>query len=131
MLLDVKINLDQNGKTSPKLIVAFIILFSSVTSVLAFGSSSTSYKLEGEFGIFDGAKSSASYKLTDTSGGFAIGFGSSKNYGSGSVFQYVLAEIREIVFTIPSNSVDLASLSTSPKGVSKVLKYYVSIKSST
>ena len=64
------------------------------SSVWAFASSSTNYNLEGEFGIFGGAKSSANYNLTDTGGGFAVGFGSSANYGTGSGFQYVIAEIR-------------------------------------
>ena len=89
-----------------KLLLLFIslILVSSIfylaSNAHAFGSSSTNYKLEGEFGIFGGAKSSTNYNLTDTGGGFAVGFGSSANYGSGSGFQYVLAEIREIVFII-------------------------------
>lgn len=82
------------------------------SSVWAFSSSSSSYKLEAEFGSFGGAKSSASYKLTDTGGGFAVGFGSSANYGTGSGFQYVIAEVREIVFTISSNSIILGSLSS-------------------
>lgn len=103
--------------TLPRIIFALFLLLISTSSVLAFGSSSASYKLEGEFGIFGGAKSSASYSLTDTGGGFAVGFGSSANYGTGSGFQYVLAEVREIIFTISSNTVTLGSLSTSPKGI--------------
>jgi len=89
----------------------------------AFSSSSDKYKLEGEFGIFGGAKSSATgnYKITDTGGGFAIGFGSSANYGSGSGFQYVLAEVPELVFTISSTTVNLGSLSGTPKGVSNTI----------
>lgn len=98
--------------TLPRIIFALFFLFVSTSSVLAFGSSSASYNLEGEFGIFGGAKSSASYNLTDTGGGFAVGFGSSANYGTGSGFQYVLAEVREIIFTMSSNSVNLGSLST-------------------
>jgi len=104
-------------KFLPELIITAILLLYSVTSIHAFGSSSASYKLEGEFGIFGGAKSSASYKLTDTGGGFAVGFGSSANYGTGSGFQYVLAEVREIIFTISSTTVNLGSLSATPKGV--------------
>jgi len=109
------------NKTLSKLIIAFIILFSSVTGVLAFSSNSETYKLEGEFGMFGGAKSSETYKMTDTGGGFAVGFGSSANYGTGSGFQYVIAEVREIIFTISSNSVDLESLSTTPKGVPNII----------
>src|SRR3990172_11144208 len=89
------------------LLVSYILDLRS--KVYAFGSSSTNFKLEGEFGIFGGAKSSANFNLTDTGGGFAIGFGSSANYGTGSGFQYLLAEIREIVFIISSNSVNLGS----------------------
>jgi len=100
-------------KFLPELIITAVLLLYSVTSIHAFGSSSASYKLEGEFGIFGGAKSSASYKLTDTGGGFAVGFGSSANYGTGSGFQYVLAEVREIIYTISKTSVDLGSLSSS------------------
>lgn len=97
-------------KALPYFIIGLIIL-AIPTSVWAFASSSTNYKLEGEFGNFGGAKSSASYKLTDTGGGFAVGFGSSANYGTGSGFQYVIAEVRELVFTISSNSISLGSLS--------------------
>ena len=99
--------------TLPRIIVALSLLFISTSSALAFGSSSANYNLEGEFGIFGGSKGSASYNLTDTGGGFAIGFGSSANYGTGSGFQYVLAEVREIIFTISSNSISLNPLSTS------------------
>src|SRR4030066_2582960 len=99
--------------TLPRLIFALSLLTASSTSVLAFGSSSTNYKLEGEFGIFGGAKSSANYNLTDTGGGFAVGFGSSANYGTGSGFQYVLAEVREIVFTISTTTVNLGALTSS------------------
>ena len=107
--------------TLPRLIFALSLLTASSTSVLAFGSSSTNYKLEGEFGIFGGAKSSTNYALTDTGGGFAVGFGSSTNYGTGSGFQYVLAEVPELVFTISSTSVNLGSLSGTPKGVSNTI----------
>ena len=107
--------------TLPRLIFALSLLTASSTSVLAFGSSSTNYKLEGEFGIFGGAKSSANYNLTDTGGGFAIGFGSSANYGTGSGFQYVLAEIREIVFTVSTNQVDLGTISGTAKGVAQTI----------
>lgn len=106
-------------KFLPELTIATILLLYSVTSIHAFSSSSPegNYNLEGEFGMFGGAKSSDSYKLTDTGGGFAVGFGSSANYGTGSGFQYVLAEVREIIFIISSNTVNLGSLSTTPKGV--------------
>ena len=89
--------------------------------VYAHSSSSTNYKLDSEFGNFGGSKSSASFNLTDTGGGFAIGFGSSANYGTGSGFQYLLAEIREIVFIISSNSVNLGSISGTAKGVPQTI----------
>jgi hypothetical protein len=92
--------------------IAILTIFLIPSSVWAFGSSSASYKLEAEFGSFGGAKSSASYNLTDTGGGFAVGFGSSANYGTGSGFQYVIAEVREIVFTISSNTINLGTLSS-------------------
>ncbi len=98
--------------TLPRIIFALTLLFISTSSALAFGSSSTNYNLEGEFGIFGGSKGSASYNLTDTGGGFAVGFGNSANYGTGSGFQYVLAEVREIVFTMSKNSISLNPLCT-------------------
>lgn len=104
------------------LLISYILdLRSTRSKVYAFGSSSTNYNLEGEFGIFGGAKSSANYNLTDTGGGFAVGFGSSANYGSGSGFQYVLAEIREIVFTVSTNSVGLGTVSGTAKGVAQTI----------
>ena len=95
----------------PFFVVILIILFIP-SSVWAFASSSTNYNLEAEFGNFGGAKSSTNYNLTDTGGGFAIGFGSSANYGTGSGFQYVIAEVREIVFIISSNTINLGTLSS-------------------
>jgi len=89
--------------------------------VYAHSSSSTNYKLDSEFGNFGGSKSSASFNLTDTGGGFAIGFGSSANYGTGSGFQYLLAEIREIIFIISDNSVDLGTISGTAKGVPQTI----------
>jgi len=102
-------------------LIALLSILLLPASVWAFSSSSTNYKLEGEFGMFGGAKSSTNYALTDTGGGFAVGFGSSANYGSGSGFQYVLAEVPELIFTISTNSVSLGSLSGTPKGVSHTI----------
>jgi len=99
--------------TLPRLILSLSLLIVSSSTVLAFGSSSTNYKLEGEFGIFGGAKSSTNYNLTDTGGGFAVGFGNSANYGAGSGFQYVIAELQEIIFTISTSTVNLGTLSAS------------------
>lgn len=98
-------------KVLPFFVVILIILFIP-SSVWAFASSSSNYNLEGEFGSFGGAKSSTNYSLTDTGGGFAVGFGSSASYGTGSGFQYVIAEVRELVFIISSNSIDLGTLSS-------------------
>ncbi|OGY22567.1 MAG: hypothetical protein A2113_04235 [Candidatus Woykebacteria bacterium GWA1_44_8] len=102
-------------------LIASCTLLLLPSSVWAFSSSSTNYKLEGEFGIFGGAKSSTNYALTDTGGGFAVGFGSSANYGTGSGFQYVLAEVPELVFTISSTSVNLGSLSGTPTSTSNTI----------
>ena len=99
-------------KALPFLVIGLITLIVP-TSVWAFKSTSTNYKLEGEFGIFGGAKSSTNYKLTDTGGGFAPGRTTSTNYTTGSGFQYVLAEIPQITFTISESSVNLLTLSTS------------------
>jgi len=113
-------------KILPVALAIFSLLLASYildlrSSVHAFSSSSDNFQLEGEFGIFGGAKSSTNYKITDTGGGFAIGFGSSANYGTGSGFQYVLAEVPELIFTISSTSVDLESISGTPKGVSQTI----------
>src|SRR4030065_2293065 len=107
-------------KTLPIALAAILLLLTSYildprSDIYGFSSSSTNYNLEGEFGIFGGAKSSTNYKITDTGGGFAIGFGSSANYGTGSGFQYVLAEVPEIIFTISPTLVNLGSLSGTPK----------------
>ena len=99
------------NKVLPFFVVILIALFIP-SSVWAFGSSSDNYNLEAEFGSFGGAKSSDNYNLTDTGGGFAVGFGSSASYGTGSGFQYVIAEVREIVFTISSNTINLGTLSS-------------------
>jgi len=94
-------------------LIAGLTLLLIPTSTWAFSSSSDNYNLEGEFGMFGGAKSSANYALTDTGGGFAVGFGSSTNYGTGSGFQYVLAEVPELIFEIETPSVILGTLNTS------------------
>ena len=113
-------------KTLPIALAITSLLLTSLvldprSNIYGFSSSSTNYNLEGEFGIFGGAKSSANYNLTDTGGGFAVGFGSSANYGTGSGFQYVLAEVPEIIFTINPTLVNLGSLSGTPKGVSNTI----------
>src|SRR4030043_1984099 len=99
------------------LAVIFLLLTSYIidpgSNIYGFSSSSTNYNLEGEFGIFGGAKSSTNYKITDTGGGFAIGFGSSANYGTGSGFQYVLAEVPEIIFEIQTSNVSIGTLTSS------------------
>jgi hypothetical protein len=87
-------------------------LFLSSAAALAFPSSSTNYNLEGEFGIFGGAKSSTNYLLTDTGGGFAPGFGDSTNYRACSGFQCVGAQVPSITFTLSTNSVNLGTLTT-------------------
>lgn len=93
--------------------LGFLLSFLSLTSVVeAFPSTSTNYKLEGEFGIFGGAKTSANYRLTDTGGGFAPGFGDSTNYRSCSGFQCVIAEVPRITVTLSSNSINLGTLTT-------------------
>jgi hypothetical protein len=92
----------------------FILIFSLANSdVLGFPSSSTNFKLEGEFNIFGGSKSSANFKLTDTGAG-TIGFGpgSSSNYRGCSGFQCVLQKPPSITFSISSNSINLGALSS-------------------
>ena len=101
--------------------IAALTILLLPTSVWAFSSSSDNYKLEGEFGMFGGAKSSDNYALTDTGGGFAPGYSSGGSYGSGSGFQYVLAEVPQITFSISGNSVSLGTLSGTPVGVSQTI----------
>jgi len=110
-------------KILPILIALYLVfsIFYLAPTIHAFGSSSTNYNLEGEFGIFGGAKGSTNYKLTDTGGGFAIGFGSSANYGTGSGFQYVIAEVRELVFIISTTSVNLGALTGTPTSTSHTI----------
>ena len=96
---------------SAKLILTytFILLLSFSLSKVAFAfpSTSTNYKLEGEFGNFGGAKTSTNYRLTDTGGGFAPGIGTSGNYRSCSGFQCVIAEIPKITFALSTNVINL------------------------
>src|SRR3989344_5630991 len=91
-----------------------LICFLSLTSIVeAFPSSSGSYKLEGEFGIFGGAKTSDNYRLTDTGGGFAPGIGTSTNYRNCSGFQCVIAQVPQVTVTLSSNAINLNTLTTS------------------
>lgn len=91
--------------------ICLAISFLSLTSVVeAFPSTSDNYKLEGEFGIFGGAKTSDNYRLTDTGGGFAPGFGDSTNYRSCSGFQCVIAQVPSITVALSSNSINLGTL---------------------
>lgn len=93
--------------------LGLLFCFLSLTSMVeAFPSSSTNYKLEGEFGIFGGAKTSTNYRLTDTGGGFAPGFGTSTNYRNCSGFQCVIAQVPTITFSLSTNSINLGALST-------------------
>ncbi len=92
-------------------ITLFLLSFSFTGLAYAFPSSSGSYKLEGEFGDFGGSKSSASYSLTDTGGGFAPGIGDSTNYRSCSGFQCVIAQVPQITVTLSSNAINLGALS--------------------
>ncbi len=101
----------------PAYIFLLGIAFFSLTTISArlawgFGSSSDNYKLEGEFGIFGGAKTSDNYRLTDTGGGFAVTFGDSTNYRSCSGFQCVIAEVPKITVSLSTNSINLGTLST-------------------
>lgn len=90
------------------LLITFFLNLAS--NVKAFPSASTNYKLEGEFGNFGGAKTSANYRLTDTGGGFAPGFGTSTNYRSCSGFQCVIAQVPSITVSLSSNSINLGTL---------------------
>lgn len=98
-----------------RILIYFLILlsfFSLNTVVEAFPSSSTNYQLEGEFGIFGGTKTSDNYSLSDTGGGFAVGFGTSTNYRNCSGFQCLVSEIASITVSLGANSVNLGTLST-------------------
>jgi len=96
------------------LLCACLLLFASLSRqpAFGFGSSSANYKLEGEFGIFGGAKTSANYRLTDTGGGFAVTFGDSANYRSCSGFQCVIAQVPTITFSLSASSINLGTLTT-------------------
>lgn len=91
----------------------FLLSISFSGLVYAFPSSSSNYNLDAEFGVFGGEKSSANYTLTDTGGGFAVGFSNSTNYLSCSGFQCQLAKVPAITFSLSSTAVNLGTLSTS------------------
>ena len=91
----------------------FLLSFSFAGIAYAFTSTSTNYKLEGEFGNFGGAKSSTNYTLTDTGSGFAPGFNTSSKYVNCSGFQCTLAQVPAITFTLSTNSVNLGTLTAS------------------
>lgn len=91
----------------------FLLSFSFTDLAFAFSSSSTNYKLEGEFGNFGGAKSSTNYTLTDTGGGFAPGYSNSTNYTDCSGFQCTLAQVPSITFSLSTSSVNLGTLTAS------------------
>lgn len=101
---------------SLKLILIYIVIvvlsFTFTGLVEAFGSSSASYKLEAEFGTFGGEKNSATYRLTDTGGGFAPGIGTSTNYRNCSGFQCVIAQVPSITVSLSSNAINLGILTT-------------------
>ncbi len=103
-------------KLGKLILIYFSILLLSLSlnfaPVFAFPSTSTNYKLEGEFGDFGGAKSSANYRLTDTGGGFAPGIGTSSNYRNCSGFQCVIAEVPKITFSLSTNVINLWTLTT-------------------
>lgn len=99
-----------------KLILIYLTIlllsFSYTGLVYAFPSSSTNFKLEAEFGVFGGEKNSTNFRLTDTGGGFAPGFGDSTNYRNCSGFQCTLAQVPSITFTLSTNSINLGTLTT-------------------
>jgi hypothetical protein len=103
-------------KHPAKLILTYILLLilslSLTRDIFAFPSSSLNYNLEGEFGTFGEAKTSANYRLTDTGGGFAPGIGESTNYRNCSGFQCVIAEVPRITATLSTNSLNLGTLTT-------------------
>ncbi|MDP2671070.1 MAG: hypothetical protein Q8P13_01245 [bacterium] len=103
-----------------KALARFCLTISIFTSLLlflpslveAFTSTSATYNLEGEFGIFGGSKSSANYNLSDTGGGFAPGQSISTNYTACSGFQCVGAQIPSITSVLSSTTINLGTLST-------------------
>src|SRR3972149_2896783 len=94
------------------LLILTCLLASFQGLALAFPSSSTNFKLEGEFGIFGGAKTSTNYRLTDTGGGFAPGFSDSTNYRACSGFQCVGSLVPSITFTLSATTINLGTLTT-------------------
>ncbi len=91
----------------------FLLSFIYTGLVYAFPSSSTNYKLDAEFGVFGGEKNSTNFRLTDTGGGFAPGFGDSTNYRNCSGFQCTLSQVPSITFSLSTNSISLGTLTTS------------------
>ncbi len=94
-------------------ILTLLLSFSLAKVAFAFPSTSTNYKLEGEFGNFGGAKTSTNYRLTDTGGGFAPGIGTSSNYRNCSGFQCLIAQVPSITASLSTNAINLGTLSTS------------------
>lgn len=104
-------------KLSRKFILIYltlILLSLSFTGMAeAFSSNSTNYSINGEFGNFGGAKSSTNYKVTDTGGGFAPGYGTSTSYSNCSGFQCTLAQVPSITFSLSTTSLNLGTLTAS------------------
>ncbi len=93
--------------------VSLLISFLSYTSIVeAFASNSSTYKLEGEFGIFGEAKSSTNYRVTDTGGGLAPGISVSTNYRNCSGFQCTIAQVPTITASLSATSINLGTLTT-------------------
>lgn len=95
----------------------FFLLFSS--PILAENMESDSYKIQfGNFNMSSGRKTGASYVLSDTMGGLAVGpygqYGST-NYFIGSGFQYVY-QIDYFNFSISKLNIELGELFTGSFG---------------
>lgn len=91
-------------------LTTLLLSFVYTDLIYAFPSSSTNYKLDAEFGVFGGEKNSTNFRLTDTGGGFAPGFGDSTNFRNCSGFQCVIAQVPSITVSLSSNAVNLGTL---------------------
>ena len=96
-----------------KLVIFIFLFIASLSQARAENMRSDSYYIQfGNFNITSGEKDSASYHLTDTVGGMAIGpygqYGSS-NYFIGSGFQYIY-QVDYFTFNISKLLIDFGDL---------------------
>ncbi len=95
-----------------QILVTLLFFLGSTGLAYAFPSASTNYKIDSELGVFGGEKNSTNYRLTDTGGGFAVGFSNSTNYLSCSGFQCTLSQVPTITVSLSATSINLGTLTT-------------------